>query len=129
MRHRWWSHDKIWMVLTWYEIGDGLTVKRIMEVMHLRAIDRFRPFNMFLFVIGMFHFYWYVPFVSSLNMILFNRYCLIINHVMMWKFGFQSLAKLLQKSKRVTKDCKKFNDCNQFFNIVFDGTLFRCTLT
>ena len=54
----------------------------------------------------MFHFYWF---------------CLVVIFAIMWLWGFGDLVKLLKKDKRVTKEAKKFNDCDQFFFLVYDS--------
>ena len=49
------------------------------------------------------------------------RHVLLINFELMWKFGLKDLAKCCKKNKRVKEDCKKFHDCDTFFELVFMG--------
>lgn len=39
----------------------------------------------------------------------------------MWLFGFKELSSELKKDKRVKEDCKKFNDCDNFHDVVYEG--------
>lgn len=111
-------------------IGDGLTIQRSEECAALRATDRFEPFSCFLFVIGMFHFYWSLPLPCVVHVYVeciwlwhmyarMFRYCLKIVFAAMWPFGLGALAGL--QGTRVKEDCKKFNDCDDFFHLVFLG--------
>ena len=86
--------------------GDGLTIMRAHEVAYFRLTDRFGHLGGMLFLFGMFHFYWF---------------CLCILFQIMWLFGFEVLVARLNKAKRVTKECKKFNDADQFFTLVYDS--------
>jgi hypothetical protein len=79
---------------------------RAHEVSFLRLTDRFGSFSCYMFNIGMFHFDWF---------------CLVILFAIVWLWGFGDLVKLLKKDKRVTKEAKKFNDCDQFFFLVYDS--------
>jgi len=48
----------------------------------------------------------------------------MINFAMMWYFGFATLAGKLGKAKSVKKDCKKFHNSDQFFEVVYEGIIF-----
>ena len=79
---------------------------RSLQCQLLRRTDAFGNLRVFLFCIGMFHFNWYA---------------LLINFALMWHFGFKRLVEITKKGKKVKEDVKKFNDCDSFFYLVFEG--------
>jgi len=47
-------------------VGDGLTIMRAEECAGFRSSDRFRPFDCYLMIVGMFHAYWYTHMAHGL---------------------------------------------------------------
>ena len=46
----------------------------------------------------------------------------MINHQLMWRFGYGELATKMKKQK-VTLTANKFNNCDAFFNLVWRAFL------